>query len=529
MPNRRPDRPGPLAGRLQQFLDKEQWALEIGSLPTFRAIGLKLTRVLYLTARGFVVDRCSARASALTYITVLSIVPMLAFAFSLAKGFGADELLRREVIDPFLAQYSPEEPDEEPAPAAGEADGDEAPDAVAQDTSPALEPLAPGEPASTDAEFGPAAPDEGADAGQLLEQAVEKILGFVDATNVSSLGIFGLVILVFTVLKLLGSIEQAFNDIWGIPRSRPFLRKLSDYLSITITVPILLLVATGLKSSDVWVFLRDTLHLGPLVQLALELGSQAAIWIGFTLMYLFLPNTRVSWRAALAGGVVGGSLWQIAQVLYVKFQVGVANYNAIYAGFAALPVLLFWIYVSWITVLLGAELAYAYTHEHSYRQVMRDRALDHAARERLALRVCVAAARAFHRAEAAPTVAGLAEHLGVPERAVEGVLEALVQRGILALVGEEGPERQVLPARDLELVHVEDVLDALAGEGTALLQRTEEEVGALVEATFEQRKSELAGAAYNRTLRELAEDLDEARSTAAGSAASRRTVDMPTG
>ena len=408
-------------------MTRELWSIDLGGLPTLRALYYKAARVLYLAARGFFGDRCLFRASGLTYYTVLSLVPLLAFSFSVAKGLGAYEKLRGETIEPFLDEMI------------GQAAADQA--------APTLDGA--GNPGATE-----------------LRHAIDRVLEFVERTNLSSLGTVGLLILLYTVVKLLATIEQSFNEIWGVTRARPWLRKFSDYLSIVVIVPLFLGAATSAstaaQSNSIVTFLSERLHMGTLIDFYLKISSLLAMWIGFTLVYLFMPNTRTRLRSCLIGGVVGGTLWHGAQMLHVKLQIGMANYNALYSSFAAFPIFMIWIYLSWVTVLLGAEFAFAHHNEPTYRQLALSRHYDQSFKEVLALRLVLRVARAFLHGQAAPSIWQLAETLGVPEHTIGEVVRKLRAYNLLATT-ESDADARLLPARDIDSIRVKDVIDALKG------------------------------------------------------------------
>jgi len=439
--------------------------MELGGLPTFRRFFYKVARVVFLAVRGLIEDRCMFRASALTYITVLSLVPLLAFAFSVAKGLGAYDTLVGETIRPFL-----------------------------------------------DRTFGTLEAGASGAAGQDLRQGIDQVLAFVEGTNVGSLGFFGLALLLYTVVKLLSSIEQSFNEIWGVQHARSLVRKLSDYLSIVVIVPIILVIATGMSASvqsaqvEQYLLKEFNVNIGPAIAVIMRFSSLVALWLGFTFIYLFMPNTRVRILSAVLGGVIGGTAWHTAQILHVQFQLGMANYNAIYSGFAAIPIFMIWIFVSWVTVLLGAEFAYAHQNEPAYRQIARTRNHDHAFKEALALRAVVRVAANFIEGRPALRLDELTDALGVPERSLEQVLHPLREAQVLALSEEAvDVEWTVLPARDLATIRVKDVLDALKGDSVnvdlpvqdAFDERTDR---ALAEYARAQEDS-----APNRTMRELAQ------------------------
>ncbi len=444
----------------------------------------RAARVVYLTARGFFADNCFSRASALTYITVLSLVPLLAFAFSVAKGFGFYQDLLNNTINPFL-----------------------------------------------DSTFGPLMDSTSTGVGHVksapeIRGALARVLDFVHDTKVSALGFLGLTLLLFTVLKLLSTVESSFNDIWGVHRSRSVLRKISDYLAMVVVTPIFLFVAAGFATASqtnaVVDFLRDQVGLGGPIALLLSAMPIVALWIGFTFVYMAMPNTRTRLGSAMVGALVGAILWQITLVLHLKFQIGIARYNAIYSGFAAFPILLIWINLSWVIVLLGAEVAFAHQSEPSYAHVDQDELEDHVYKERLGLRAMARIAQRFLSGEPAWSASTLALELSAPQRVLEEVLYSLCDNGVLvdSYIGES---RTFLPARDLEAISVKSVLDALKGaepvaQEAAVSASLHDD---LINRILTGLDAEVAGSKWNRTMRSLAESVarEEAAAQAARAAA----------
>jgi membrane protein len=256
-----------------------------------------------LITRSFMQNDCLLRAAALAYTTILSLVPFLALAFALLKGFGVPNKLAPLIL-------------------------------------------------------------EKAAAGS--QELVAKILLYINNTNMKSLGAIGLVTLLLTVISLLGEIEAAFNAIWGIKEPRPWHRKFSDYLSVVFSGPLLLFAATSittsLQSQTVVQGLLQSSYFGPLVLTLFRCIPYLSIWMALIFLYLFLPNTRVRLSSAVIGGVVAGTVWQIAQWAYLHLQIYMASYNAIYGTMAMLPIFMIWLYTSWIIVLIGVEIVYAHQH-----------------------------------------------------------------------------------------------------------------------------------------------------------------------
>ncbi|MEZ6018460.1 MAG: YhjD/YihY/BrkB family envelope integrity protein [Planctomycetota bacterium] len=537
--------PGSLGSRalaVGHFFSRDVWARELTTLPTFNRWCYKVARVSFLAASNFVKDRCTWRASALTYITVLSLVPMLAFAFSVAKGLGAYETLRTGTIDPLLDrtfgtssaaegqvgdQSADAEGDEVTRGAAALEAGASAP-AIDQDggdggavdraATGAVAPAgsAPADAGSTEVgstavrptEPDPAAPEPKSPGGAEVREAIDTVLHFVQETNVASLGALGLAIVVWTVLSLLGSIERSFNDIWGVRRSRTIARKLSDYLSTIVLVPLFLVSATGLANVGKGAKVLSWLGIDVSSSGLSFLVVLPVVALGFAFAYVFMPNTRVRITSALLGGIVGGTLWQLFQMAHLKLQLGVANYNAIYSTFAALPIFLFWVYASWVTVLLGAEVAAAHQNEASHRQVVRARDYDPSLKRVVALRLAVRLARAFLDGGARRPVDEYAEELGVPDRTLDEVVSALRAGGLLAVTEPNGDEGYLVLTRDPNRARVQDVYDALDGVMGPSDLRAENALDDALDRAVHAYDVERRAAGANKTLAELARSAD---------------------
>lgn len=504
--------------RINRFLGRDVWDVDLSRIPTFRAIGVRLARVIYLAFRGLTKNNCLDQASALTYITVLSLVPMLALGFSVAKGFGAYDHLVENTIQPFLdSTFGSLDPAEEGELAAA-TDGEETAAAAGGEEGVGTGPDegtgagagagAEGETnegAGTEdgAEAGAGEEGDGGEGASELRMAVEKLLSFVSRTNFSNLGILGLAFLMFAAIKLLTSIERVFNRIWGVERSRSFVRKVTDYVALVVITPILLITSTAvtgaIQSNRFVEYLAEDLHMGPLITIGFKMIPLVALWLGFGFLYIGMPNTRVPVISGLIGGVVGGTLWQLVQIMHVEFQVGVANYNAIYAGFAAFPIFLVWVYMGWVTVLLGAQAAWAHQAEPEYRELMRDAPETVSDREILAVHATVAVATTFARGKGVHTANSLAARFAVPPRAISEALNPLVEQGLLARTNGERVAG-FLPARQLDQVRLQDVLESVrGGEGHSEMDQTE------VDRVLAAYKQDAEKSAHNLTLAELVE------------------------
>jgi membrane protein len=462
------DRPGRIA-RLQNFLTRELWSPEVAGLPSLRAVAYRAVRVLVLAVRGFYLHRGPVHASALTYVTILSLVPFLAFVFAVAKGVGGFDLLYSHV-QAFLDTAVPDGTEEE-----------------------ALD----------------------------LHDAIEHLLVYARETDLSSLGVFGAVVLLYTNIKLLTNVESSFNEIWGIRRARTYGRQLVNYVAIVVVAPILIATASGLavlvqgvvanlgaggeeagEPSRVEQLLSPLISAGPVVLVCLTLAF----------LYHAIPNTRTRAKSSLLGGVVAGVLWWVTQLLHVQLQTGVARYGALYASFAAIPLLLLWIWISWMVILLGAELAAAHFREPSLRGSGKLGESGQNWRERVGLRALLRIAGAFRSGEPPLSAGELAVSVGVAEHPLEEVLRDLEDEGLLVVA-----RHRWSPARALEEIRISEVLVALRGGPADLPPRTPAEQR--IEDALNGISDVAISSAHNISLAELAllhEGAEESDSVEAG-------------
>lgn len=487
--------------RVRGFFDHGVWRLgRERPLAPWKAGLVRALRVALIAARGFVRDSCLMRAGSLTYVTIFSLVPLLAVSFAVAKGLGADEALQEKFIEPFL----------------DETFGRSA-DAIAAEGPQAAAPTA----AEAQAGGGPAA------AGRQMRVVVDKVFDFVRGTNFTSLGAFSFVFLLYCVVKLLGATEGTLNAIWGVRSTRSFTRRLTNYLAIVVMTPMVVVTATGVTA-----LLEGRTYLVIQEQLGFDLKHGAALALlpffvvsaGMTFLYLALPNTRVKVSSAALGGIVAGCLWQFAQMAHVEFQLGVARVNAIYAGFAALPLFLLWLYANWSVLLLGAEIAHAHESEPAQTSLMLIGQVDQRFRERLALRLAVRVADAFQRGFPPPGASELASDLGLAPRHVEQVLGLLVEGAIVVRTDEDSGQGY-LPVRNPDAITLVQVLDAVRREPNAstapVIRRVDEGVDRVLSAIEE----DLARSGHNKSLATLVRAFAEEPA----SAGEVRAAELPAG
>ncbi len=398
--------------KVRKFLIYDLWRIDPREMTRWRVFWLRQAQIFWLVLRDFKTDNCMLRASALTYATLLSIVPLLALMFSLLKGLGV-----QNVLEPFLINN-----------------------------------LAIGS-----------------------KDVVGEIFRYIENTQFGRLGAIGLIALVLTVLALLSNIEKSFNHIWRVQETRTLMRRFADYFSVVLLSPLLILAAvsisTSLQSQTLVLKLLETAYVGEALLLLFKLIPFVVMWAAFIFLYLFMPNTRVRIQAALVGGVVGGTLWQLLQWGYVHFQVGVGKYNAIYGTMAALPIFIVWLYLSWMIVLFGVELTYAIQNIGTVRQDLGAEKVNFACRQQLALTLLILTGEAFYRGEPAWGREQIGEDLKLPPRVLSELLDDMVRLNLMAVLCDEGGERlRYQPGRALDALTVQGLFQELREDGATYPQ-----------------------------------------------------------
>jgi len=436
-----------MIARIIQFIKYDLWNMQLEQISDTKAYLLKFVRIVVLSVRGFDEDKCVLRASALTFYTMLSIVPVLAMAFGVAKGFGFEKLLEKQILERMQGQE------------------------------------------------------------EIASYMITFSGSMLDNTKGGMVAGIGIVLLFWAVIKLLGNIETSFNAIWGVKKGRSISRKFCDYLSAMMLCPVLLIMAGGINvliSSQV----RDIVAKLPLLELVgpvifslLNLLPYCVMWALFSFLYMFMPNTNVRFKAGMAGGLVAGILFQWLQVVYISFQIGVAQYNAIYGGFAALPLFLIWLNLSWLIVLLGAEITFAFQHADTYEFEPECRALQPGYKRLMTLWVMHVLVTCFQKGDCPAGVDDISMKLRMPARLVQEILTELMLCSMVAEVnisGKTGIRYQ--PARDISTITIASVIEALEGQGGASLRVSETEELRKLEQHLDRFRILVSEAPENRQL-----------------------------
>ncbi|MCP4264570.1 MAG: YihY/virulence factor BrkB family protein [Candidatus Brocadiaceae bacterium] len=402
-----------LLSEIIDFLRIDIWRIRLKDHPRKKIFFITQLRVVILALRGFNEDKCSLRASALTFLSLLSIVPVFAMVFGIAKGFGTDKPLEKQLLSKFPGQE------------------------------------------------------------EVLMQAIEFARNLLEQTKGGMIAGIGLAILFWIVIKLLSNIERSFNDIWGIKESRSAVRKVTDYISIMLICPVLILMSSGMTVFIITQIQHITerfAFLGffsPMIFFLLKMLPYGVICGVFTFIYIFMPNTKVKFLSGLIAGVIAGITYQVAQWGYINFQVGMAKYNAIYGSFAAPILFLIWLQISWLIVLFGAEISYALQNIDTYEFEPDCSRVSPSFKKLLSLQIAHLLIKDFSDGLKPLTSNDISHTLEIPLRLVNHILYELVQCGI-AVETKTGNDIEFAyqPARTINLLTIKYIIDALDKNGT---------------------------------------------------------------
>ena len=456
--------------KAKEFLSQDVWDVEPFGLPRARRWVVRMLRMFQLIARGFRHDECVLHASSLTFVSLLSFVPVLAIALSMARAFGDVDGLRdrlkegirdwaetgstkqevqssesnvqsqdsKSEISNFKAQSSESvvqssESEIQSSQSGVQSSGSEAPN-PADGSKPLLSLVAEDERAAMMGHQAEEAVGHEMTV-ERIETMIDNLFERIEKLNFGALGGIGVAFLLWTVISVIGQVESAFNRVWGVVEQRPLYRKFTDYLSVVVVVPLLLTAASTIPATSMISRLASAGGMEAAVsastRLMRTLGTLALLTLSLTFALRFIPNTKVRLGAAFWGGVVaaiGLALWL---KICLTFQIGLAKYNTFFGSFAVVPILLFWVYVSWIILLFGAEFSFAIQNADTYR--VEGSSAGASARTRLlvALDLLAAAGRAVRHGDGLLRLADWPGGHRVSVRLVNGVVGSLVRQGLL--------------------------------------------------------------------------------------------------
>jgi len=362
-------------------------------------------RYLYAVLRDVMSGQLTLRSMSLVYTTLLSIVPLLAFSFSVLKGLGVHKQLESRL---FVV----------------------------------LEPLG----------------EQGVD-------ITNQLMAIVNNVNGNLLGAMGLAFLIYTAISMVQKIEESFNYVWYVTKPRNFARRLAEYMLVLLIGPLFIVIAIGmitlLQNESIVQYLVQNEALGPLLAATSKLTPYLIVGAVFTFLYMYIPNTDVKLKSALVGGLAGGFLWATVGMMFTAFVVNSTRNDAIYASFAIGIVTLIWLYLNWLVLLIGSQLAFYHQNPAYLRIGRREPRLSNAMRERLALNIMFLVGKSFRDPDMQIRMADLSTSLRIPSITLAPITAGLEQGGLLSLT-----ENEVLqPGREMTRISLNDILDVVRVEG----------------------------------------------------------------
>lgn len=434
--------------QLRAFLEIDLWRIQLKSLSRRRRFGYNFLKVIIISIKEFINDKCSEKASALTFLSMLSFVPVLALIFSIAKAFGIREMVENELQLYFKGQT------------------------------------------------------------EILDLVIPFVENLLASKGSGVIAISSAGFLIYTVIRLLMNIEAAFNDMWDIKQSRRWERKISDYVAVILLGPILMIVA-----STATVFVKDTIQefisgiefLGGFrtsIIFVLKLIPYSILWFLLFGLYLIFPNTRVKFWPALSAGMIAGTFYVLNQQAFISLQFAFARYDAIYGSIAFLPLFLIWLQLSWLIVLLGAEICYALQYVDQWEMDGDRLKMNHLYRRKLTLLLLYRIVKKFENAEGPMTILELSEAVNVPRRYVMEICHDLEKSGLIVHIAD-ALEESIQPAFDISKMDIHTVLSRYESEGMGEFDSNKSEAFRNIEESLEAIEDKWRNSSANVLLKNL--------------------------
>lgn len=394
--------------RVKKFVTKDIWSFELYQKGPLRRAVANVVKVVVIAVRTFLDDKVMTKAAALTYSTLFAIVPILALIFAVARGFGFENIVTSLLQNGIIGE------------------------------------------------------------NESLNAVMQFIDGYMQYVSSGAFIGIGLLFLLFSVYSLADGIEGNLNAIWHVKQSRGMGRKITDYFSLILLIPIGIICLSGLSvlASSILSRMQGFQLLGGFVQFLVFALPYLVAGLIFTGFYIFMPNTKVKFKYAVIPGFIAGCLFQVLQKLYFSGQLALSSYNQIYGGFAALPLFLFWLNISWSIILFGCQLAYVSQNNDHFNYFKEPDKISRKHEDFYCLMVMSLICKRFNRHETALTRKELADELHIPLRYVVASLDTLTDAKLLETV-LKGDEREpaYVPATDTKQLTVVKVLAAINNSG----------------------------------------------------------------
>jgi len=390
---------------LKLKLDELVWGVGLYKHGLPGRILASVLRNLYAVLRDIISGQLTLRSMSLVYTTLLSVVPLVAFSFSVLKGLGVHRDLESKLYT-------------------------------------ILEPLG----------------DKGV-------EITDRLMTLVNNVNGSVLGGIGLAFFIYTAISMVQKIEESFNYVWYVSKPRSFSRRFTEYMLILLLGPVAIAIALGalasLQNEAIVQWAANNALLGPIFSATSKLTPFLVVTAVFTALYKYMPNTEVRFRSALVGGLTGGFLWATLGMIFAAFVANSARTQAIYASFAIAITTLIWLYLNWLILLIGSQLAFYFQNPAYMRIGRREPRLSNAMRERLALNIMLIVGAAFRDANKSVNQRALSEELRIPSITVTPIIMALANKGLLTTLEND----DLLPGRELSRITLNDILEVVRIDG----------------------------------------------------------------
>ena len=436
-----------MESRLINYLTTGIWRIRLRNFPPVNAFFIRQLRIVVLTVRKALEDKASLRASALTFYSVLSVGPLIALVLGIAKGFGLQKRLETEILTQIPAQ----------------------------------------------------------------EEVLKQILGYaktlLENTQGGVVAGVGVVVLLWSAVKVFYHLEHAFNEIWQVKDSRSWKKTISNYLAFLFLTPLFLLIYSSIpafvtRQLDVYSSKLSLLaKVSPFVIDLLQLSPYLLVWALFSLVYVVIPNTRVMPRAGIISGVLAGTVYLLVQWGLVEFQVGVTKYNPVYGSLVALPLLLIWINIGWIILLIGSEYAYAHQNVDLHEFEPDFVNISPHYKKVLTLQILHRLVLQFSNGDPPLNTSQISQQLEIPVRLTQQIMGELKAAGLVSLMSvNEDREPAYQPSSDIHRWTIKFVTDALEKRGVNQLPVAQTDTLKAIESALDELGSVMDGSDANRLL-----------------------------
>ncbi|MDL2323392.1 YihY/virulence factor BrkB family protein [Bacteroidales bacterium OttesenSCG-928-A17] len=382
--------------KLWFFISEDMWRVVPSEISKEKQRGYNVIKIITLAIKRYQEDHLQRSASALTYSTFLSVIPLLAVILAIAKGFGFENIVESQLFEYF------------PGPK------------------------------------------------NILEKGFDMVDSYMAHTKDGVFLGIGLVVLFYTVFNLISSIENIFNIIWQVPKGRSVFRRFTDYFSVFLLLPILLVCSSGVSILLATTFetVKEYVFLAPIYEVIIAVTPVVIAIFIFTALYMYMPNTKVRFKHAFIAAIFAGIAFQAFQYLYISGQIWVSKYNAIYGSFAFIPLLLLWIQLSWVICLIGAEIAYAGQNVQNYEFEQDSKNISRRYLDFLTLSILTLIVKRFETEEKPYTTSDISNKHKIPIRLTQSILYNLVDLGIIIEIKDKDTFTTYQPAVDINMITI---------------------------------------------------------------------------